>query len=215
MLTLQLAPNRKLRTEITVTKLSVQGFTNYVLQLEGTELSSRDDLPKELCLEIGLDGGLIMTVKSQVDTKDIGDAERIQKMLPQGFEFYHETRAAKMIKGVLGKYYHYRNKNSGEIISYMVGANPKPYRIVLGSINDPESKLRQVLNELPDVAFRKAELVHRLPQSIVENRQPIKAALDILEKEGYVKSISKKGISEEYVRTSKPIPDLLIQKTVS
>ncbi|MGI0080957.1 MAG: hypothetical protein ACRECH_15210 [Nitrososphaerales archaeon] len=215
MLTLQLTPNRKLRTEITDTKLAIQGFTDYVFQLEGTELSSRDDLPKELSLEIGLDGGLIMTVKSQVDTKDLSDAERIQKMLPQGYEFYHETHAAKMIKGVRGKYYHYRNKNSGEIISYMVGANPKPYRIFLGSIKDPDSKLRQVLKELPDVAFRKAELVHRLPQSIVENRQPIKAALDILEKEDYVKSISKKGISEEYVRTSKPIPDPTIQKTVS
>ena len=215
MLALQLTPNRKLRTEITDSKLAVQGFTSYVFQLEGTQLSSNDDLPKELSLEIGLDGGLIMIVKSLVDTKDLSDAERIQKMLPSGFELYHETYAAKVIKGVRGKYYHFKNKSSGDIISYNVGAATKPTRIVLGNIKDPESKLRQVLLQLPNVAFRKAELVHKLPQSIVENRQPIKAALDILEKEGYVKAISKKGISEEYVRTSKLIPEPMIQKTVS
>ena len=209
---IQLTPNRKLRTEITDSKLAIQGFSNYVFQLEGTQLHPEDDLPKELSLEIGLDGALIMNVKSQVDTKDLTDAEKIQKMLPSGFEFYHETFASKIIKGVRGKYYHYKHKNTGDIISYVVGAGPSLTEYILEILEYPESKLRQVVKQLPDVAFRKAELVHRLPQSIVENRQPIKAALDILEKEGYVKSISKKGISEEYVRTGKAIPEPMIQK---
>jgi hypothetical protein len=213
-LIIQLTPNRKLRTEIIEDKIVVQGVTNYLFQLEGTQLSSRDDFPKELTLEVGLDGGLIMNVKSQIGNGELGDVERLQKILPPGFELYHETYSAKVIKGVRGRYYHFKNKTSGEIISYNVGGGAKPYRIVLGDIRDPESKLRQVLKELPDVPFRKAVLVHRLPQSIVENRQPIKAALDILEKEGYVKAISKTGISEEYVRTARSIPDVMIQKIV-
>jgi len=186
-----------------------------VFQLEGTSLSSRDDLPKELTLEIGLDGALVMNVKSKVETKDLTEVEKLQKILPPGFELYHETFAAKIIKGVRGKYYHFRNKNSGEIISYNIGGGSKPYRITLGNIRDPESKIRQVLKQLPDGTFRKAELVHRLPQSIVENRQPIKAALDILEKDGFVKAVSRKGISEEYVRTGKAVPEPLSQRTVS
>ncbi|MBI4258388.1 MAG: hypothetical protein HY619_05490 [Thaumarchaeota archaeon] len=140
--------------------------------------------------------------------------ERLLKALPKGYALYHETEAAKIIKGVRGRYFHFRHPDKGDFISFNIGAGGKPYRIVLGSFIDPQSKIRTVLEALPDRPFRKAQLVHILPQSIVENRQPIKAAIDILEKEGYVKKIATKGTSEDYVRTEKPIPSISQPKVV-
>jgi hypothetical protein len=199
-------------TEIKENSLVIQGFNSYVFQVEGSQVSSRDDSSKRLTLEVGLDGALVMNLVPIAGQDGNAELDRLRKLLPESFDFYFETMAAKVIKGIRGRYYHFRNKNTGDMISYNIGAGAKPYRIVLGNIRDPQSKLRVVLEQLPDRPFRKSELVHRLPQNIVENRQPIKAALDVLEKEGYVKLVGKSGISEEYLRTNKKIPDLMVQK---
>lgn len=61
--------------------------------------------------------------------------------------------------------------------------------------------------------FRKADLNTLVPSSIVENRQPIKAAIDVLEYLGYVeKAGASKGKSQEYRKTSKHPPDSGLEK---
>ncbi|HZW56531.1 MAG TPA: hypothetical protein VFF30_09605 [Nitrososphaerales archaeon] len=207
--------SRRFGTEIKENNLVIQGFNTYVFQFEGSQVTSRDETPKRLTLEVGLDGALVMNLVPIEGQNGNNELDRIKKLLPESFDFYFETSASKVIKGVRGKYFHFRNRNNGDIISYNIGAGAKPYRIVLGNIRDPQSKLRVVLEQLPDRPFKKSELVHRLPQNIVENRQPIKAALDVLEKEGYVKSVGKTGISEEYLKMNKRIPEPMIQKISS
>jgi hypothetical protein len=77
----------------------------------------------------------------------------------------------------------------------------------LGNLSDGDSKIRRVLDEIPSKSFHKAYFNDKLPQIIIENRQPIKAALDVLEEEGYVtKTGNHVGISEEYIKTTKKKP---------
>ena len=86
----------------------------------------------------------------------------------------------------------------------------KKLRITLGNLVDRDSKIRIVLDAIPkDKIFHKAYFNDKLPQVIIENRQPIKAALDVLEEEGYVKKTGNHvGISEEYIKTNKVAPPI-------
>jgi hypothetical protein len=131
----------------------------------------------------------------------------MSKFVPKGFELASRSESAKLIKGLKGKYYYYFNNETKEYLALVSRGGNKPSRIVLGSLDDRNSTLFQVLEKLPkDRVFHKAELNSLLPAKIVENRQPIKAALDILEREGFVKKTGNKiGVSEEYVRSEKYI----------
>lgn len=118
------------------------------------------------------------------------------------------TSAAKAIRGVKGKYRIYKN-TEGDFLAFAIDPGGKAYRINLGNLSDGDSKIRRVLDEIPNKTFHKSYFNDNLPQIIIENRQPIKAALDVLEEEGYVmKTGNHVGISEEYIKTSKKKPSI-------
>lgn len=182
--------------------IEISNFRNYVLTVEGKKITSENSQDKKLVLKIGRDGVLHVELISS-GTKSVEDFSLIDNNVPEGYKRYHKTSAAKAIRGVTGTYLYYKN-DEDDYLAYAVGPSGKAYRINLGRINDKNSKLRIVLDKIPDGSFHKAYFNDRLPSIIVENRQPIKAALDVLEKEGYVKKTGRKvGISEEYLKTSK------------
>jgi len=187
--------------------IEITNFRNYVVKIEGDEKISKNSQDKKLILKIGRDGVLHLELISS-GTKPVEDYSLVDASVPSGYRLYKTTSAAKSIRGVKGKYRIYRN-DSEDYLAYAIGPSGKPYRINIGNLSDGDSKLRKVLDALPDEPFHKAYFNTRLPQIIVENRQPIKAALDVLEEEGYVKKTGNfVGISEEYVKTSKKKPSI-------
>lgn len=194
--------------------IEIANFRNYVLRVEGTEITSKNSEDKKLVLRLGRDNVLHVEIISS-GVAPVHDYSYVHASVPKGYDKCLEKDAAKMIRGVTGKYLYFRNEENN-YIAFIVGSSGKEYRIMLGKINDKDSKLRQVLDHLSvDKSFHKADLNYKLPPSIVENRQPIKAALDVLEFEGYVKKTGEKlGISEEYVRTSKIPPKYVSRITL-
>jgi hypothetical protein len=189
--------------------IEITHFRNYVLKVEGTEITSKNSQDKKLILNVGKDNVLYVQIIGS-GKEPVQDYSYVYASVPNGYRKVHQTEAAKTIRGVKGKYLYFRNPES-DYIAYAVGSGGKEYKIPLGKINDKDSKLRVVLDNLPGKPFHKADLNSILPPVIIENRQPIKAALDILELEGYLKKTGKKiGISEEFVKTNKIPP-----KTVS
>jgi len=184
--------------------IEISNFRNYVLTVEGKKITSQNVEDKKLVLKIGRDGVLSIDLISS-GVQPIEDFSSIDAIVPEGYKRYFKTSAAKAIRGVRGTYLYYKN-NEEDHLAYAVGPSGKAYRINLGKIRDKNSKLRKVLDKLPTGSFHKAYFNDRLPSAIVENRQPIKAALDVLEKYGHVKKTGRKvGISEEYESTSKSL----------
>ncbi len=183
--------------------IEISNFRNYVLTVEGKKTVSENSEDKKLVLKIGRDGILYVELISSGE-KPVEDFSVIDAHAPDGFKRYFQTSAAKAIRGITGTYLYYKNYVDDHI-AYAVGPSGKAYRINLGNVMDKNSKLRKVLDKIPEEGtFHKAYFNDRLPSAIVENRQPIKAALDVLEKYGYVKKTGRKvGISEEYQKTSK------------
>jgi len=187
--------------------IEISNFRNYVVKIEGNEIVSKNSQDKKLILKIGRDGVLYLDLVSS-GTKPVEDFSLIDASVPSGFKHYKTTSAAKTIRGIKGKYRIYKNLE-GDFLAFAIGPSGKAYRINLGNLSDGDSKIRRVLDEIPNKPFHKAYFNDKLPQIIIENRQPIKAALDVLEEEGYVmKTGNSVGISEEYVRTSKKKPSI-------
>lgn len=193
--------------------IEITNFRNYVLKVEGTEITSKNSEDKKLILRLGKDGVLYVEIIGS-GVSPVHDYSYVNSLVPKGYNLYLEKDAAKMIRGVTGKYLYFKNDESN-FLAFVIGSSGKEYRIMLGKLSDKNSKLRRVLDVLSDAPFYKADLNYKLPPSIVENRQPIKAALDVLEKEGYVKKTGNKvGISELYVKTSKVPPKAVSQITL-
>ncbi len=213
---LRTLPNRKFKTEVTDTIIEIEGFTRYLVNIEGTpmKISSTDETPKKLSISVSLDGTLTISLE-KTEAREIDLRTLLLRKLPRGYEFCFETESAKIIRGVRGRYLYFRHKEKRDYVAFSVGASGRHYKITLGNLHDPTSKLGVVLQELPDRPFLKAHLTLKLPSSIVENRQPIKAALDVLEEEGYVKKIGTKGVSEQFIRTDKPIPSMTKQSLIT
>lgn len=118
--------------------------------------------------------------------------------VPKGYKYVFQEKSSKEVLGVRGIYLYYKNK-AGDWICYIIARSSKPTRINLGNFNDPKSPLQQVLNNIPNYPFNKARLNEFLPTRLVENRQPIKAVIDVLEKEKFLrKTGTKKGSSVLY-----------------
>ncbi len=126
--------------------------------------------------------------------------------IPKGFKFEFQRQSSKEVLGVRGTYLYYKN-NDGNYLCYIFTRSDTPTRIKLGKLSNPKSPLQIVLNQIPSKPFHKAELNDFLPLRLVENRQPIKAVIDVLEYEGYLKKTGNKtGSSEEYEKT---VPNIL------
>src|SRR5919205_3167953 len=172
-----------------------------------TPITGFDESPKSVKLVVS--NGIIDIIISNTSTLGQAYDETLfmSKFVPKGFELVSQSESAKLIKGLKGKYYYYFNKETKEYLALVSRGGNKPSRNAFGGLDDRNSTLFHVLEKLPkERAFHKAELNSLLPAKIVENRQPIKAALDILEREGFVKKTGNKiGVSEEYVRSEKYI----------
>jgi len=187
--------------------IEIANFRNYVLTVEGTQITSKDSKVKKLSIKVGTNGALHLDLVSS-DKELVEDLSHVYAIVPKGYALCHRTEAAKTIRGLTGKYLYFKNSES-DFISYVIGPSGKAYKIPLGKITDKNSKLRIVLENLPNDTFYKAYFNDKLPNSIVENRQPIKAALDVLKWLGFVKQTGiKRGISEQYLKTQKAFPKL-------
>ncbi len=136
----------------------------------------------------------------------------LKAYIPDDFEPEHafKTKGAKDSKGVVGTYYYYREIKDRYHFMVLIetSTEERPEKIDLGSLRNKESRLSIVLsavNRLDKDRFIKADLEPLIPDKrIVQNRQPVKAAIDVLEYLGYVKKTGKvNGRSEEYERTDK------------
>lgn len=198
------------RMEVREGHIQITALRQYRIFQEGnkTPITGYDEALKSIKLVVS--NGLvdIIITSSAGSDQSYDETAFLNKFVPEGYDLIDTKEAAKMIKGLKGKYYYYYSKQTNSYVALVTRGGSKPNRIVLGSIEDKASTLSRVLEKLPsEKPFRKAELNNLLPAKIVENRQPIKAALDILEREGYVrKTGSKFGISEEYIRSDKAMP---------
>ncbi|MEO9321702.1 MAG: hypothetical protein ABI361_13630 [Nitrososphaera sp.] len=198
--------------------VEISNVRQYRIYQEGnrTPITSFDDMPKNLKLSV-VDGVVEIVISSGLKSEAIDDAAVLQNYVPEGYELLESREASKMIKGLKGKYHYYFNKSNSRYLALVTRGSGRPGRIALGSLEDRSSTLFQVLDKLPrEKPFHKAELNSVLPAKIVENRQPIKAALDILEREGFVRKTGNKvGVSEEYIRADKHLPPAGLDRHLS
>jgi len=127
----------------------------------------------------------------------------LSKNIPAGYKFLLKTESDRSVKGKKGIYAYYNNPKSN-YLCFIIGANGKLNRLNLGSLNDSKSMLNNVLTNLPNEPFIKADLNNVLEIRIVENRQPVKACMDILEHHlKAVRSGKKIGSKQYYELTTK------------
>jgi len=111
--------------------------------------------------------------------------------IPKGYEFKFKEQSDKEILGVRGTYVYYQNKR-GDWLCYIFTRSETPTKMKLGNFSNPHSDLQQVLLAIPkNQLFIKADLNEALPSRLVENRQPIKALIDVLVHEGFLKKENK------------------------
>lgn len=139
--------------------------------------------------------------------------------VPKGYEFKFKEESAKEVRGFKSTYVYYKNK-TGDYMCYVMGRHMKPTtRMNLGNINDPKSHLGKALKKLPEGEFHKASLNKILPERLVENRQPVKAIIDILLYEKKIEKMGKKlRTAELYQKTGikiKPAVKTKTKKTTS
>lgn len=127
------------------------------------------------------------------------DAE-LDLQIPKGYKIEFKTESSKEVLGIRGMYVYYKNRDN-DYLCYIVARSEKPSRIKLGSLSDPNSPLSVAVKVIPNEPFHKASLHSLLPTKLVENRQPIKAIIDVLEHEKIIrKTGTKSRTAEEYVR---------------
>lgn len=133
------------------------------------------------------------------ETKEID----LSKNIPAGYKLILKTESDRKMRGKRGVYVYYKNPKSN-YLCFIIGAHGKFNRLNLGSLKDPKSMLFNVLINLPNKQFIKADLNNILETRIVENRQPVKACIDILENHlKTVKSGKKIGSKQYYELTEK------------
>jgi len=130
---------------------------------------------------------------------------------PKGYEFKFQEQSDKEVLGVRGTYVYYQNKQR-DWLCYIFARSSTPTKMKLGNLSNPQSNLQQVLLAIPkNRFFRKAELNNALPSRLVENRQPIKALIDVLVHEGFLKKESNgfkttelfKRILQKFIKNKK------------
>jgi len=122
----------------------------------------------------------------------------------KGYEFKFQEQSDKEVLGVRGTYVYHQNKQ-GDWLCYIFARSSTPTKMKLGNLTNPQSNLQQVLLAIPkNRFFIKAELNNALPSRLVENRQPIKALIDVLVHEGFLKKESKEFKTTELFKNILP-----------
>jgi hypothetical protein len=131
----------------------------------------------------------------------------IEETIPRSFENtpFLVTHGSHRVKGVIDTYAFHKSKSNSKIVVYLVSDNRKKSTINLGSIHHRNSLYRRGLlavdTKFGTKVFTKA-MMNQLGPSIVGNRQPTKALIDIMIYEGYLIQIDEK----RFMRTPKPPP---------
>ncbi len=131
----------------------------------------------------------------------------IEDTIPKSFDKtpFLVTEGSHKVKGVIDKYAFHKNKFDSKIIVYLVSDNQKKSTIRLGALVDRNSLYRRALvgidSKFGTKVFTKA-MMNQLGSSIVGNRQPTKALIDIMIFDGYLIPIDDK----HFMRTSKEAP---------
>ena len=122
--------------------------------------------------------------------------------IPAGYTLEFRTESDKPIRGNTGVYAYYRDQ-SGSYLCFIIAGSGRQTRLNLGRLGDTDSMLHSALAGLPDGPFIKAGLNDRLESRLVENRQPVKACLDILERNKFVKELDPVDGKRRYELTGK------------
>jgi len=125
----------------------------------------------------------------------------LSKNIPDKYKFILKTESDRSVRGKKGVYAYYKNLKANHLC-FIIGANGKFNRLNLGSIKVPGSMLFNVLIKLPNTPFIKADLNNILETRIVENRQPVKACMDIFYHLKIVK-LGKKISTKQYYQITK------------
>lgn len=131
----------------------------------------------------------------------------IEDIIPKSYDKtpFLITEGSHKVKGVIDKYAFHKNRTDSKIIVYLVSDNQKKSTIRLGSLLDRNSLYRRALlgidSKFGTKVFTKA-MMNQLGSSIVGNRQPTKALIDIMIFDGYLIAIDEK----HFMRTPKEIP---------
>lgn len=131
----------------------------------------------------------------------------IEESISKGFEIepFLVTHGSHSVKGVVDTYAFHRSKFDSRIVVYLVSDNRKKSTIHLGSIHQRHSLYRRSLLGIDEnfqtKIFTKA-MMNQLGPTIVGNRQPTKALIDIMIHEGYLIKTDEK----HFMRTPKPPP---------
>lgn len=140
------------------------------------------------------------------------ETQPMENLIPEGYnrDPLFITEGDRFSKGVKGRYYYYEHKSKvDDMVCIIISGTSKQRRYFLGSVHD----FRSIVSEVYRVAKRKKKFYKAdfntatdLPHGIVENRQPIKAAIDILEHFNLVRKTgkSKRG-SDEYEAISENV----------
>ena len=141
---------------------------------------------------------------SQDDQSGKKEDAMLDITIPKEFEFKFQESSDKEVLGIRGMYFYYQNKR-GDWLCYIFGRSLTPRKMKLGNLSNPQSDLQKVLLAIPkNRLFKKAELNQALPSRLIENRQPIKALIDILAHEGFLKKESKQFITTELFKKILP-----------
>lgn len=145
------------------------------------------------------------------------ETQPMENLIPEGYsrDPLFITEGDRYSKGVKGRYYYYVHKSKvHDIVCIIISGTSKQRRYFLGSVHDP----RSIVSEVYRVAKRKKKFYKAdfntaadLPHGIVENRQPIKGAIDILEHFNLVRKTgkSKRGSEEYEVISQNVVPTTL------
>lgn len=138
----------------------------------------------------------------------------LEEMLPLDYVKAFETEGAKTTKGSIARYLYYRDPNNHTHFYVLIQASihERAEKKDLGSLVDCNSIITIVWDAIDKrvktAKFRKADLNTIIADfRIIQNRQPLKAAIDVLEYLGYIRKTGKRrGRSEEYEKTGKQPP---------
>ena len=120
--------------------------------------------------------------------------------IPAGYKLDLTKESDKVIQGSKGIYTYYKDK-SDSYLCFIITASGRQTRLNLGRPDEEGSMLRHALRDLPDRPFIKADLNDLLEKRLVENRQPVKACIDILVHCKLVRELDGAGNKRRYELT--------------
>lgn len=138
----------------------------------------------------------------------------------EGLKLEFETESNRALPNH-GKYYHCTKEIESDFWITLVKTKKlgKADRIILGSLNDPSSRIYRIWNTIDKAAreskggtFIKQRIEELEPKACGNTRQIAKAAFEVLEFLGLIQMVTSKGRSGIYVKTGARAPLLTLDE---